>query len=98
MAGLGSWRTVHIFGAETVRAHCVTDRGTFALGTFAPLYFGIASPLFWDSLSPYFGTFAVPYFGHLVSLILDICSRTVVPPLLGHLLSFTKLEHYHGRL
>ena len=83
MGGLGSWRTVHIFGAETVRAHCVTDRGAFALGTFAPPYFGIASP---------------PILGHLVSLILDICSRTVVPPLLGHLLSFTKLEQYHGRL
>ena len=71
VGGFGSWRTVHIFGAETVRAHCVTDRGAFALGTFAPPYFGIASPLFWDSLSPYFGTFALPYFGHLLS---DSCS------------------------
>ena len=83
VGGLGSWRTVHIFGAETVRAHCVTDRDAFALGTFAPPYFGIASP---------------PILGHLLSLILDICSRTVVLPLLGHLLSFTKLEQYHGRL
>ena len=58
----------------------------------------ICSPLFWDSFSPYFGIASPPILGHLLSLILDICSRTVVPPLLGHLLSFTKLEQYHGRL
>ena len=61
MGGLGSWRTVHIFGAETVRAHCVTDRDAFALGTFAP---------------PYFGIFALPYFGHLLSDSLSPSFRT----------------------
>ena len=56
---------------------------TFALGHLLPPILGQLLPLFRDICSP---------------LVLDICSRTVVPPLLGHLLSFTKLEQYHGRL
>ena len=46
---------------------------TFALGAFAP---------------PYFGTFAPPILGHLLSLIpdicsSDICSQTFAPPYFG---------------